>query len=213
MNGGVWTAYENVSLNSYVDFHEDLETIGRFTIFGTHDDKVYVDNFSVKAYDDFYAEVNAATEANVIDVIDSFINMGIISLSKDYATADKAALAANVKANVYASDEEVTLAIDKFVSSDAIIVNNETITANTLTAVKFALKAPVANTKLIVASYGANDRLLGVNIVDLASASQDAYTTVSGLNLTLDGAVKRKYMIWADVDSTYVPSITATELN
>ena len=200
-------------LKSYASFCDALGTIERLTIFGNQTGKAYLDNVSLKAYDDFYKEVNAATEANVIDVIDSFINMGIISLSKDYATADKAALAANVKANVYASDEEVTLAIDKFVSSDAIIINDETITANTLTAVKFALKAPVANAQLIVASYGANDRLLGVNILDLASASQDAYTTVSGLNLTLDGAVKRKYMIWADVDSTYVPSITATELN
>jgi len=216
MNDGVWTAYENVSLSGYADFHEDLETIERFTIFGTHDDKVYVDNFSVKTYDDFYAEVNAATEANVIDVIEAFANMGIITLSDDYATADKAALAAAVKANAaYTSDSEVTFLINKFVSDDDIIIMDESISEGKLTRVKFILSDNVTATsgKLVIASYNSNDALVGISIANVDSLESDGYNVVTGLNLNVNGATKRKYMLWSDVSASITPLAKATEIN
>jgi len=216
MNDGVWTAYENVSLSGYADFHEDLETIERFTIFGTHDDKVYVDNFSVKTYDDFYAEVNAATEANVSDVIEAFANMGIITLSDDYATADKAALAAAVKANAaYTSDSEVTFLINKFVSDDDIIIMDESISEGKLTRVKFILSDNVTATsgKLVIASYNSNDALVGISIANVDSLESDGYNVVTGLNLNVNGATKRKYMLWSDVSASITPLAKATEIN
>ncbi len=216
MEEGNWTFYDDISLSDYASFRDSLGTIGRLTLMGTQEGKVYMDNVSLKAYDDFYAEVNAATEENVIDVIEAFENMGIITLSDDYATADKAALAAAVKANAaYTSDSEVTFLINKFVSNDDIIIIDESISEGSLTRVKFILSDNVTATsgKLVIASYNSNDALVGISIANVDSLESDGYNVVTGLNLNVNGATKRKYMLWSDVSASITPLAKATEIN
>lgn len=207
---GDWVSYAQDFQAIYEDFTS--ANIVRITFSGYNAvSSVLVDNFSIKAYDDFYAEVNAATTGNVIAVVEAFDNMGIIELPAAYASADKVALAAAIKANTsYASDDEVMLSIEKALSDGSIIIGKETVSANVLTEVKFATKEAVANPKIyfIAASYNAANELVAISTAEVSSVST-GWNTAS-LNLSLADSAKIKYMLWSDVDTTIKPIVAST---
>ena len=173
----------------------------------------YLDNVSIKGYQDLYLEVNSATEDNVLTVLEAFDNMQIISLPVGYDEADKTLLANLIKSKTYASDDEVMLVLERYFSNDDIIITAEVKADNKLKSVKFATKETIAdkNVSFIAASYCSDKTLIAVGITTVADVAFDTWNTVTDIDLDIENASYIKYMLWDSTELSFKPLAKASE--
>ena len=169
---------------------------------------LYVSSLEVKGYEDFYTEINNATESNVLKVVDAFKDMHVITLPAAYASMDdnaKIELAAALKSKTWTSDDEVITFISCELSDNELVAISDVTEDNTLKSAEFAINkdgitAPGAIA--VFASYGADNTLIGVSTKAVTSDfAKYSVVSVSDINLDVTGAAKIKYMLISDLES------------
>ena len=169
---------------------------------------LYVSSLEVKGYEDFYTEINNATESNVLKVVDAFKDMHVITLPAAYASMDdnaKTELAAALKSKTWTSDDEVITFISCELSDNELVAISDVTEDNTLKSARFAInKAGITASGAIAvfASYGADNTLIGVSTKAVTSDfAKYSVVSVSDINLDVTGAAKIKYMLISDLES------------
>ncbi|MDY3302783.1 MAG: hypothetical protein SOW78_00665 [Clostridia bacterium] len=169
---------------------------------------LYFSSLEVKGYKDFYAEINDATSANVLRVVDAFKDMHVITLPAAYASMDdnaKTELAAALKSKTWTSDDEVITFISCELSDNELVAISDVTEDNTLKSAEFAINKDgitASGAIAVFASYGADNTLIGVSTKDVTSDfAKYSVVSVSDINLDVTGAAKIKYMLINDLES------------
>lgn len=169
---------------------------------------LYFSSLEVKGYKDFYAEINDATSANVLRVVDAFKDMHVITLPAAYASMDdnaKTELAAALKSKTWTSDDEVITFISCELSDNELVAISDVTEENKLKSAEFAINKDgitASGAIAVFASYGADNTLIGVSTKDVTSDfAKYSVVSVSDINLDVTGATKIKYMLINDLES------------
>ena len=169
---------------------------------------LYVSSLEVKGYEDFYTEINNATESNVLKVVDAFKDMHVITLPTAYASMDdnaKTELAAALKSKTWTSDDEVITFISCELSDNELVAISDVTEDNTLKSAEFAINKDgitASGAIAVFASYGDDNTLIGVSTKAVTSDfAKYSVVSVSDINLDVTGAAKIKYMLISDLES------------
>ena len=169
---------------------------------------LYVSSLEVKGYEDFYTEINNATESNVLKVVDAFKDMHVITLPTAYASMDdnaKTELAAALKSKKWTSDDEVITFISCELSDNELVAISDVTEDNTLKSAEFAINKDgitASGAIAVFASYGDDNTLIGVSTKAVTSDfAKYSVVSVSDINLDVTGAAKIKYMLISDLES------------
>ena len=201
--------------NSVYELHTSPVTVSAFegndirmNYAGADFGNIYISSLEIKGYEDFYTEINNATEANVLKVVDAFKDMHVVTLPPAYASMDdnaKTELAAALKSKTWISDDEVITFISCELSDNELVAISDVTEDNTLKSAEFAINkdgitAPGAIA--VFASYGADNTLIGVSTKSVTSDfAKYSVVSVSDINLDVTGAAKIKYMLINDLES------------
>lgn len=169
----------------------------------------YLKNFEIRGYEDFYTEVNNASETNVLKVVDAFKNMQVITLPAQYDSMDdaaKASLAAALKSKIFTSDDEVLTLIACECSDNELVSIDDVTENNTLKSVVFAINKDgitSGSAVAVFASYDADKTLIDVKTVALSNTSFAKYNkiSVSDIGLNVSGSQTVKYMLLDDLST------------
>ena len=206
LNNSVWEQH-NVPSTVSLFYGNDI----RLNHIDDEDNKygnLYVSSLEVKGYEDFYTEINNATESNVLKVVDAFKDMHVITLPTAYASMDdnaKTELAAALKSKTWTSDDEVITFISCELSDNELVAISDVTEDNTLKSAEFAINKDgitASGAIAVFASYGADNTLIGVSAKDVTSDfAKYSVVSVSDINLDVTGAAKIKYMLISDLES------------
>ncbi len=206
LNNSVWEQH-NVPSTVSLFYGNDI----RLNHIDDEDNKygnLYVNSLEVKGYEDFYTEINNATESNVLKVVDAFKDMHVITLPTAYASMDdnaKTELAAALKSKTWTSDDEVITFISCELSDNELVAISDVTEDNTLKSAEFAINKDgitASGAIAVFASYGDDNTLIGVSTKDVTSDfAKYSVVSVSDINLDVTGAAKIKYMLISDLES------------
>ena len=206
LNNSVWEQH-NVPSTVSLFYGNDI----RLNHIDDEDNKygnLYVSSLEVKGYEDFYTEINNATESNVLKVVDAFKDMHVITLPTAYASMDdnaKTELAAALKSKTWTSDDEVITFISCELSDNELVAISDVTEDNTLKSAEFAINKDgitASGAIAVFASYGDDNTLIGVSTKAVTSDfAKYSVVSVSDINLDVTGAAKIKYMLISDLES------------
>ena len=206
LNNSVWEQH-NVPSTVSLFYGNDI----RLNHIDDEDNKygnLYVSSLEVKGYEDFYTEINNATESNVLKVVDAFKDMHVITLPTAYASMDdnaKTELAAALKSKKWTSDDEVITFISCELSDNELVAISDVTEDNTLKSAEFAINKDgitASGAIAVFASYGDDNTLIGVSTKAVTSDfAKYSVVSVSDINLDVTGAAKIKYMLISDLES------------
>ena len=169
---------------------------------------LYVSSLEVKGYEDFYTEINNATESNVLKVVDAFKDMHVITLPTAYASMDdnaKTELAAALKSKTWTSDDEVITFISCELSDNELVAISDVTEDNTLKSAEFAINKDgitASGAIAVFASYSNDNTLIGVSAKEVTSDfAKYSVVSVSDINLDVTDAAKIKYMLINNLES------------
>ena len=206
LNNSVWEQH-NVPSTVSLFYGNDI----RLNHIDDEDNKygnLYVSSLEVKGYEDFYTEINNATESNVLKVVDAFKDMHVITLPTAYASMDdnaKTELAAALKSKTWTSDDEVITFISCELSDNELVAISDVTEDNTLKSAEFAINKDgitASGAIAVFASYSNDNTLIGVSAKEVTSDfAKYSVVSVSDINLDVTGAAKIKYMLISDLES------------
>ena len=206
LNNSVWEQH-NVPSTVSLFYGNDI----RLNHIDDEDNKygnLYVSSLEVKGYEDFYTEINNATESNVLKVVDAFKDMHVITLPTAYASMDdnaKTELAAALKSKTWTSDDEVITFISCELSDNELVALSDVTEDNTLKSAEFAINKDgitASGAIAVFASYGDDNTLIGVSTKAVTSDfAKYSVVSVSDINLDVTDAAKIKYMLINNLES------------
>lgn len=201
--------------NSVYELHTSPVTVSAFegndirlNYAGSDFGNIYISSLEIKGYEDFYTEINNATETSVLKVVDAFKDMHVITLPAAYDSMDdnaKNKLAADLKSKTWTSDDEVITFISCELSDNELVAISDVTEDNTLKSAKFAINKDgitASGAIAVFASYGDDNTLIGVSAKDITSDfAKYSVVSVSDINLDVTGAAKIKYMLIDSLES------------